>query len=98
MIDHATIVRRCFAAYTTHDRAALEPLIAPDFHFTSPYDDAIDRDTYFTRCWPGNERMRTIEVERTVADGDAMFATYLLITKDGKRIHNTEHFTFTGEQ
>jgi hypothetical protein len=27
------------------------PLIA-DFHFTSPLDNRLDRETYFRRCWP----------------------------------------------
>ncbi|MEO8703604.1 MAG: nuclear transport factor 2 family protein [Kofleriaceae bacterium] len=98
MADHASIVRRCFAAYTNHDRAALEPLIAPEFRFTSPYDDAIDRTTYFERCWPGNERMRSVEVERAVPDGDDLYVTYTLVTKDGRKIHNTERMSFTGDQ
>jgi len=29
------------------DRAAIEKIIAEDFHFTSPLDNRLDRETYF---------------------------------------------------
>lgn len=96
--DHVTLARRCYAAYTNHDRAALEQLIAADFHFTSPYDDAIDRKMYFARCWPNNERTRSIDIERIVPDGEAAIVTYTLVTRDGKHIHNTERLAFAGDQ
>lgn len=50
------IIRRCFAAYQSKDRKALADLFAEDFTFTSPYDDAIDKATYFERCWPASHR------------------------------------------
>ena len=37
--------------YVTKDRAALKGPLADDFHFTSPLDNRLDRDTYFRRCW-----------------------------------------------
>jgi uncharacterized protein YndB with AHSA1/START domain len=43
-------------AYVAKDRAAIERLIAGDFHFTSPLDNRLDRATYFARCWPNSER------------------------------------------
>jgi ketosteroid isomerase-like protein len=46
MSDVEEVVRRCYRAYETKDRAALEPLIAEDFTFTSPWDDHIGRDVY----------------------------------------------------
>ena len=49
------IARSAYEAYVTKDRAAIEKLIAADFHFTSPLDNRIDRATYFARCWPNSE-------------------------------------------
>ena len=46
------IARANYEAYVTKDRSAIEPLIAEDFHFTSPLDNRINRATYFERCWP----------------------------------------------
>jgi ketosteroid isomerase-like protein len=44
------MVRNVFEAYRTKDRGLIEGLLAENFTFTSPYDDAIDRDEYFRRC------------------------------------------------
>ncbi|WP_371132660.1 DUF4440 domain-containing protein, partial [Phenylobacterium sp.] len=43
--------RALYAAFMKQDRAAAEALLAPDFRFTSPYDDHIDREAWFDRCW-----------------------------------------------
>ncbi|MGI9025310.1 MAG: hypothetical protein ACR2GP_06965, partial [Burkholderiaceae bacterium] len=50
--------RRMFDSYVTAHRDAVERLLTDDFRFTSPYDDHIDRATYFERCWPGAGRSR----------------------------------------
>ena len=45
------IIRAIFAAYLANDRTRVDNALADDFHFTSPYDDNIDKPTYFERCW-----------------------------------------------
>ena len=54
-IDIVAIARAAYEAYVAKDRAAIEDLIAPDFHFSSPLDNRIDRATYFARCWPNSK-------------------------------------------
>jgi uncharacterized protein DUF4440 len=44
--DIVAIARAAYETYVTKDRAAIEKLIAPDFHFTSPLDNRIDRATH----------------------------------------------------
>jgi ketosteroid isomerase-like protein len=98
LADHAATIRACFEAYRTKDRAAIEALLAPDLRFTSPYDDAIDRKTYFERCWPNSARFIEHVVERIVADGDdAAFVTYLARVEGGAAFRNTEYMTFDAE-
>ena len=58
--DIVAIARAAYEAYVSKDRAAIEALIAPDFHFTSPLDNRIDRATYFARCWPNSEKMKGV--------------------------------------
>jgi hypothetical protein len=53
--DLISIVRGVFEAYGAKDRAAIEAVIADDFHFTSPLDNRIDRQTFFERCWKNSE-------------------------------------------
>ena len=43
------LLRALFAAYLANDRKAVEDALTEDFRFTSPYDDAIDKTTYFAK-------------------------------------------------
>lgn len=85
-----TVVRQSFAAFGARDRALIERTIAPDFHFTSPYDSRIDRETYFERCWANADKIRDIVIERLFARGDEAFVRYRVETVDGARFHNAE--------
>jgi hypothetical protein len=51
------VARACLQAYADKDRAAIEALIADDYHFTSPIDNALDRKTYFELCWPNSKTL-----------------------------------------
>ncbi|NQE37829.1 nuclear transport factor 2 family protein [Microcoleus asticus] len=91
-------IERCFAAYNAKDRATVERLLSSTFTFTSPYDDGIDRATYFERCWPNSDRIRQHAIERIFVEGDEAFVTYRATTFEGMEFRNTEFFTFEGEQ
>ena len=92
------VVRSVFAAYQSRDRGVVEHLLSDDFTFTSPYDDAIDRSTYFERCWPSSERIRTFDVERIFEQGTGAFVTYRIINDDGREFRNTEFHSFDGDK
>ena len=81
--------RACLQAYVDKSRPAAEALIAPDFRFTSPLDNGIDRATYFERCWPNSAAMRAAKVIEAVDDGDRAFVVYEVLA-DGKRFCNCE--------
>ena len=68
--------RACLQAYVDKDRSAAEALIAADFRFTSPIDNALDRETYFARCWPNSESMSAVRVVQAVDDGERAFVVY----------------------
>jgi hypothetical protein len=68
--DIVAIARAAYETYVTKDRAAIEKLIAPDFHFTSPLDNRIDRATYLARCWPNSERISGFDFINLVPDRD----------------------------
>jgi ketosteroid isomerase-like protein len=91
------LVRGCFAAYAAKDRAAIEALLAEDFHFTSPLDNRIDRNTYFEVCWPNSTRMDGFDIVQLAVDAPRAFVTYEgRMGKD--RFRNTEVHTIRGEQ
>ena len=91
--DAVALARACYAAYVNNDRAAIERLLASDFHFTSPLDNRIDRDTYFARCWPSSADTEAFEFIHLVPDGDRAIVTYEGSRTDGSRFRNTEIVT-----
>ena len=96
--DPLTVARASYDAYVRKDRAAIEALIADDFHFTSPLDNRLDRNTYFMRCWPNSKRIKAFDYIRLVADGEVVFVTYEGSNVDGGRFRNTEVLTVRGQQ
>jgi ketosteroid isomerase-like protein len=94
----AAIAQAAYKAYETKDRAALEAIIADDFHFTSPLDNRIDRATYFRRCWPNSEWIAGFDFIDVVTDGDRVSVTYEARKTDGGRFRNTEVLTIRDHQ
>ena len=92
------IIRTLFAAYLSNDRKAVEDSFTEDFRFTSPYDDEIDKATYFARCWRVSDWIERQELERIFAEGEGAFVTYRCAAKGGKSFRNTEFFTFKGDK
>src|SRR5215204_3674533 len=90
---NAAIARAAYQAYVTKDRAAIEELIGRDFHFTSPLDNRLDRETYFQRCWPNSNMIAGFDFIDLVTDGDRVFVTYEGRNTDGRRFRNTEILT-----
>ncbi len=89
----ADLVVQAYVAFTDRDRAAMEALLAPDFTFTSPYDDHIDRAAYFERCWPNGELFKSFSIRHVFGQGDEAFVLYEVETKAGDTFRNTEFFT-----
>jgi ketosteroid isomerase-like protein len=86
----AALVRSYFAIFAAGDREAAERMIAPDFHFTSPYDNRIDRAAYFEICWRNNAMIAGFDIEHLLADGDTAAVTYVGRSDAGTRFRNTE--------
>ena len=96
--DPIAVARASYDAYVRKDRAAIEALIADDFHFTSPLDNRLDRATYFERCWPNSQRISAFDYIHLVAHGEQVFVTYEGSDVDGGRFRNTEVLTVRGQQ
>ncbi len=86
------IVRSCFKAFENKDRGALELIIGDEFHFTSPLDNAINREKYFERCWPVSESIESFTFKNLAAAAGRVFVTYESVLRNGKTFRNTEIF------
>ena len=91
--DPEFVARRCYRAFVEKDRAAIERLIAGDFHFTSPLDNRIDRRTYFERCWPNSRWIAGYAFIAMVQEGDRVYVTYEARSEQGRTFRNTEVLT-----
>jgi ketosteroid isomerase-like protein len=96
--DKAGTIRAIFAAYLANDRQRVEDAFTDDFHFTSPYDDNLDKPAYFARCWRDSGWIASHELERIFVDGNEAFVTYRCAARDGKSFRNTEFFAFDGDK
>jgi ketosteroid isomerase-like protein len=82
--------RACFRAYVEQDRAALEALLDDNYHFTSPLDNELDRQTYLKVCWPNSAAIASFDLFYETEDGDRAFVVYEGRTTTGKRFRNCE--------
>ena len=96
--NKAEIIRGLFADYRSNDRKAVEDSFTGDFRFASPYDDNIDKATYFARCWRNSEWIERQDLERIFVERNEAFVTYRCVANDGKDFRNTEFFTFDGDR
>ena len=88
-----TAARAAYEAYVRKDRAAMEALVAPEYRFTSPLDNGLDRATYFARCWPNSAQFASIDLVQAVEAGDQAFVVYEGHTSAGKSFRNCELHT-----
>ena len=93
--DPSALVRQSFQAYVDKDRASIESVLAQDFHFSSPLDNRIDRETYFKRCWPNSETTKDFKFIRVFQEDNQVVVTYVGENMDGSHFRNTEVFTIS---
>jgi len=96
--ERIALVRASYDAFVGRDRALMESLLAPDFHFTSPLDNRLDRATYFARCWPNSATLTGFDFIHLVSHDNRVFVTYEARTADGRRFRNTEIAMTHGKQ
>ncbi len=91
-------VRRLFVAYIAQQPDLVDRMLTPDFTFSSPRDDHIDRKQYFEHCWPKDKVFRDIHIEHLVADGDEVIVGYRAEKMDGGSFRNVELIRFAGDR
>ena len=97
-MENDGLARAYYRAYVDKDRVAIEALLAPDFHFTSPLDNRLDRATYFERCWPNSAVISEFKLQNLVADDNKVFVTYDGQGEGPRGFRNTEILSFRDGQ
>ena len=84
------IVAQSYRHFVARDREAHEALLAADFRFTSPYDNGIDKQAFYSLCWPNGEGFERITLIETFAQDEQVFVIYDATFKDGRAARNAE--------
>ena len=96
--DKLALIRRYYQAYEEDNRPAIEQILHPGFTFTSPEDDRIDRATYFEKCWPPHERIKSFTLLDICADAEGALIRYLAAEFAGPGFASVEHFEFSDDR
>jgi ketosteroid isomerase-like protein len=84
------VVRSSYVAFVRRDRHTMEALLSDDFTFTSPYDDHIDKSTYFERCWPYGDTIHSLDILTLLESNGQAMVTYTVKRKEGASFRNAE--------
>jgi ketosteroid isomerase-like protein len=92
------LVHTYFAAFVTGDRRGIEALLTPDFTFTSPSEDLIDRATYIERCWALAGTFEYHDLRSTFVANDECVVLYESKSTSGNVQRNVELLRFRGNR
>lgn len=92
------LVHKYYEAFASRDRKTVEQGLSDRFSFTSPLDDHIDKATFFEKCWPYGDTIKSLRVDRVFENGNEAFVRYEIEPKDGERFQNVEFVRMDGDQ
>jgi SnoaL-like domain len=85
-------VRAYYTAFVTKDWNLIQGVLADGFTFTSPVDDHINVQAFKERCWPNAAKMKSMDLDQIIVNGDIAFVIYNGWTIDGKLFRNSDYF------
>ena len=85
-------VKGWYTAFLNKDWNLMEQVLADGFTFSSPLDDHIDLKAFKGRCWPNAYKIKKVDVDKVVENGDDVFVITNGWTTDGKLFRNTDYF------
>jgi hypothetical protein len=84
------IVRASFDAYHRQDAVAAGELLSPDFLFTSPQDDHINKTVYMETCFPTADRFAESHFLEIVSTPYGVLCLYEYELVAGGKFRNVE--------
>jgi ketosteroid isomerase-like protein len=85
-------VKGWYTAFVNKDWNLMQQVLADGFTFSSPLDDHIDLKAIQGRCWPNAYKIKKVDVDKLVENGDDVFVITNGWTTDGKLFRNTDYF------
>ena len=86
------VVKAFFTAFEKKNWNSLQQIFADGFTFSSPVDDHISVKKFKERCWPNAYKIKKIDVDKVIINGDEAVVITNGWTTAGKLFRNCDHF------
>jgi ketosteroid isomerase-like protein len=86
------IIKEWYTAWEKRDWSLMTQILADGFTFSSPLDDHIKIDAVKERCWPNAGKIKTVDVQQLIINGDAVFVIANGYTTADKFFRNCDYF------
>jgi ketosteroid isomerase-like protein len=86
------VVKAYYTAFEKKDWNSLQQILADGFTFSSPLDDHISEEVFKERCWPNAYKIKRIDVDKVVVNGDEAVVITNSWTTEGKLFRNSDYF------
>src|SRR5258707_3300957 len=87
------VIKAWYTAWEKNDWNSMTQILADGFTFSSPLDDHIKINVVKERCWPNAGKIKTVDVQQVITNGDAVFVITNGYNTDGKLFRNCDYFT-----
>ena len=81
-----------YTAWEQRDWNLMTQILADGFTFSSPLDDHIKIDAVKQKCWPNAGKIKTVDVQQMIMNGDAVIVIANGYNTDGKLFRNCDYF------
>ena len=90
------IIKAWYTAFVKKDWNSMQQILADGFTFSSPVDDHISVQAFKDRCWPNAYKIKRIDVDKVVINGDQAVVITNGWTMTGKLFRNSDYFKLKG--
>lgn len=85
-------IKAWYGAFEKKDWNSMQQILADGFTFSSPLDDHISITAFKEKCWPNCEKIKRVDVDKILVEGDNAFVISNGWTNDGKLFRNGDYF------
>lgn len=90
------IIKAWYTAFEKKDWNSMQQILAHGFTFSSPLDDHISVTAFKERCWPNAYKIKRIDVDKVVINGDEAVVISNGWTTNGQLFRNSDYFKLKG--
>jgi ketosteroid isomerase-like protein len=90
------VVKAYYTAFVKKDWNSMQQILADGFTFSSPLDDHISVKVFKEKCWPNAYKIKRIDVDKVVINGDEAVVITNGWTTTGKLFRNSDYFKLKG--